>query len=688
MVHGSARHSPSQGQIESLNLHAIRFLLKWCADNDVVHWHMGVPHLRWNRMSNCHSGTKTAPYTYTFGITPRHGLSNLPIAPDLLRKLETETQLNGLLCIPDGARHDSNVTTNDLAIGRDVGAEVTELKRRRDEARALATGAMEMGRSAEKLWTVAEAQASLQSIIEGIENSASGGRKRRRLEEDRDDVVKAIPFLETAEKLDVDIAKLEAAPAVAPQQRAKIESALAAAINRLAELNRTARNAADLGADVELTTDVAAAEISRLREDLKSAKAGRQTDRLKEDIEGYKAALALLHTADEVNAEADTLRHSLERLPLVSASPSETTVAEPVTTATADTTTDVVNSQAPAEPQPVTTVTTDVTTDVTNSQAPAEPQPVTTVPTDVTTDVTNSQAPAEPHLSETGVAGAGAAFGALFAKGDRVVVAVVNAATRTGTVAEAGERHVSGVWAVRVQFDRGINSRSPCWIASSTVSLDLAAAPASALETTHATPSVMRKRASSSDAACSPNRKELRQTAHENSVHQAGKVAKRAFNKAGGWVPKVGDLVSISVHRVDSSKLSPTNIIGVIVEFTTSGQQFRVWTKSGLLKTNYTAGNVSRCKSTAAAMGLGSAVSDASAILRLPARERGNRSISERAAIKACSSASAKGLMQLSSLFCTCTSGKCTGCSCAKASRRCSSQCHKGQGNKNCTNHD
>ena len=118
---------------------------------------------------------------------------------------------------------------------------------------------------------------------------------------------------------------------------------------------------------------------------------------------------------------------------------------------------------------------------------------------------------------------------------------------------------------------------------------------------------------------------------------QAGKVAKRAFNKAGGWVPKVGDLVSISVHRVDSSKLSPTNIVGVIVEFTTGGLHFRVWTKSGLLKTNYTAGNVSRCKSTAVAMGLESAISDASVILRLPASERGNRSISEseRAAIKA-----------------------------------------------------
>ena len=87
-------------------------------------------------------------------------------------------------------------------------------------------------------------------------------------------------------------------------------------------------------------------------------------------------------------------------------------------------------------------------------------------------------------------------------------------------------------------------------------------------------------------------------------MHQAGKVAKRALQKAGGWVPKVGDLVSISVHRVDSSKLSPTNVIGVIVEFTSGGQHHKVWTKSGLLKTNHLAAGVSQCKSTAVAMGL------------------------------------------------------------------------------------
>ncbi len=113
-----------------------------------------------------------------------------------------------------------------------------------------------------------------------------------------------------------------------------------------------------------------------------------------------------------------------------------------------------------------------------------------------------------------------------------------------------------------------------------------------------------------SNALLSPNRKDKRDLAHGKIDKYAQKIIKQAEKKSGEK-PKLGDIVQLSVHHVDTTKLLPNHITSLVVDVNEQKNCVRVAVEKGVLKGWY---NFMRVKVkagvSATAMGLGTVTYD------------------------------------------------------------------------------
>ena len=95
MVHGRARHSPSQGFIENRNKSVVRFLVKWCMCNKTQIWWLGLPFATLHINSQVNSGTKLSPFHYLYGSEgSTRGIGHLCIPKDRLQRLTNECEFH------------------------------------------------------------------------------------------------------------------------------------------------------------------------------------------------------------------------------------------------------------------------------------------------------------------------------------------------------------------------------------------------------------------------------------------------------------------------------------------------------------------------------------------------------------------------------------------------------------------
>lgn len=98
LVHGRARHSQSQGGVERLNQTVQRRLAAWMKDSGSKKWaSVGIKLVQWTINTSFTKSIKKVPYELAFGQAPGCGISSLPIAPELLAKIQTEDELNGVV---------------------------------------------------------------------------------------------------------------------------------------------------------------------------------------------------------------------------------------------------------------------------------------------------------------------------------------------------------------------------------------------------------------------------------------------------------------------------------------------------------------------------------------------------------------------------------------------------------------
>ena len=93
LVRGSPRHSESNGGVERVNQTVQKKLGAWMKENKSKHWAIGCKIVQWRYNTQEHETIKDTPYHLAFGQHPRVGISNLPIAPHILKNLSTESQL-------------------------------------------------------------------------------------------------------------------------------------------------------------------------------------------------------------------------------------------------------------------------------------------------------------------------------------------------------------------------------------------------------------------------------------------------------------------------------------------------------------------------------------------------------------------------------------------------------------------
>ena len=97
LVHGRARHSQSQGGVERLNQTVQRRLAAWMKDTSSRKWAtVGIKLVQWTINTSFTKSIKKVPYELAFGQSPGCGISQLPIAPELLGKIQTEDALVGV----------------------------------------------------------------------------------------------------------------------------------------------------------------------------------------------------------------------------------------------------------------------------------------------------------------------------------------------------------------------------------------------------------------------------------------------------------------------------------------------------------------------------------------------------------------------------------------------------------------
>jgi len=94
MVRGSPRHSESNGGVERVNQTIQKKLGAWMKTNNSQHWGFGCKLVTWRYNTQHHRTIGDTPYRLVYGQQPRVGLSNLPVAEDVLNRLSTEADLN------------------------------------------------------------------------------------------------------------------------------------------------------------------------------------------------------------------------------------------------------------------------------------------------------------------------------------------------------------------------------------------------------------------------------------------------------------------------------------------------------------------------------------------------------------------------------------------------------------------
>ena len=71
LVHGRARHSPSQGGVERLNQTVQRRLNAWCIENKSTRWSIGCKLVQWGISTDWSGAIQDVPYELVFGQKPR-----------------------------------------------------------------------------------------------------------------------------------------------------------------------------------------------------------------------------------------------------------------------------------------------------------------------------------------------------------------------------------------------------------------------------------------------------------------------------------------------------------------------------------------------------------------------------------------------------------------------------------------
>lgn len=94
MVRGSPRHSQSNGGVERLNRTVEGKLGAWMKENNCTNWSVGCRIVMWRVNTQQHRTIGDIPYRLMFGQLPRVGISQLPLAQELIDRLATETDLN------------------------------------------------------------------------------------------------------------------------------------------------------------------------------------------------------------------------------------------------------------------------------------------------------------------------------------------------------------------------------------------------------------------------------------------------------------------------------------------------------------------------------------------------------------------------------------------------------------------
>ena len=79
----------------------------WMRETGNINWSIGCRLMMWRYNTQMHCTVDDVPYNLMFGHMPRIGISNLPLANELIDSLATEAQLNrvcdyvGKVVIPD-----------------------------------------------------------------------------------------------------------------------------------------------------------------------------------------------------------------------------------------------------------------------------------------------------------------------------------------------------------------------------------------------------------------------------------------------------------------------------------------------------------------------------------------------------------------------------------------------------------
>lgn len=98
LVTGKPRHSESNGGIERRNRTVEEKISNWMHENKSKHWAQSLPFIQWRCNTQIHRGIgNRTPYHLMFGQHPQIGISNLPIAPNMLAGLATEMDVNQCL---------------------------------------------------------------------------------------------------------------------------------------------------------------------------------------------------------------------------------------------------------------------------------------------------------------------------------------------------------------------------------------------------------------------------------------------------------------------------------------------------------------------------------------------------------------------------------------------------------------
>ena len=98
---GKPRHSESNGGIERRNRTVEEKIKNWMHNNKSKNWAQSIPFIQWCCNTQIHRGIGGwTPYSLMFGQHPQVGISNLPIAPNLLSTLATEMDVNRCLGLP------------------------------------------------------------------------------------------------------------------------------------------------------------------------------------------------------------------------------------------------------------------------------------------------------------------------------------------------------------------------------------------------------------------------------------------------------------------------------------------------------------------------------------------------------------------------------------------------------------